>query len=430
LFVVYSDDTGKLCRLQKGAEFSHYADWEGITPSQMCACSILAKKTHLRREGSSFIISVIAEATIQVYTNNERTYITACEEVISNLQPVSFYSSVPFFGEGIVEDEFDADSVVDILIPSAQVSVISCTCHGGEVAVEGELMLSVLAMRGENPVCIERTIPFHSAVPYEDSGNPTQAFCTATLRDLSVNATVQEDRGKCSVAVSATLALAGVTQTVREVPALLDAFEAGFNLTMEQGEEQTTLFGELHTYSERVSGTCAVKSKLDYTCVMKAIALPQVEYTYHAETERLEGAITAQLFYERNGQDLSTEVTLPFSVAVQGAGSVEGWQVLVGGVSVRQTSEEQCTAEATLKIITQETSVQTTNYVSRLEEGNTVAENASAISIVLPNKGDSLWDIAKRMKRSPEQVLAENADLHFPLNGTERIVIYRQTEKI
>jgi hypothetical protein len=429
LFVVYADDTGKLCRLQKGVEFSHYADSDEIAPAQICQCEIVATKTHIRREGTSILVSVVAEATIAVFTQSERTYITACEGAISKIEPIKFYSAIPFAGEGIVEDEFDADSVDDILIPSAQVAVTNCTTRAGEATAEGELLLSVLAMRGDKPVCLERAIAFHVAVPCEEGEDAEAAFCKASLRDLSVNATVREDKGKCTIAVAATLGLAGVSYRVREVPALLDLFATKNEITYEQQTETASVCQGIQVYTERINGACAVKSKLDYACLMKAVALPQVEYAYHAEGKTLEGAVTAQLLYERNGQDLSTEVTLPFSVTVRDSDENCRIQVTVSGVSVRQAAEGQCVAEATLKIVMQVAQNCTVTFVSRVEEGQPIAENANAISVVLPHQGDSLWEIAKDLKQSPEEVMACNPDLHFPLSGTERILIYRQKEK-
>ena len=49
-----------------------------------------------------------------------------------------------------------------------------------------------------------------------------------------------------------------------------------------------------------------------------------------------------------------------------------------------------------------------------------------AISVYLPEKGDELWDICKRLGLSEDEITANNPDLVFPLTGNERIIVYRQ----
>jgi hypothetical protein len=52
--------------------------------------------------------------------------------------------------------------------------------------------------------------------------------------------------------------------------------------------------------------------------------------------------------------------------------------------------------------------------------------STSAISVFIPTAGDLLWDVAKSLGVSEEEVLKTNPDLQFPLSGEERIVIYRE----
>ena len=49
-----------------------------------------------------------------------------------------------------------------------------------------------------------------------------------------------------------------------------------------------------------------------------------------------------------------------------------------------------------------------------------------AISVYLPEKGDELWDICKRLGLREDEITANNPDLVFPLTGNERIIVYRQ----
>ena len=57
--------------------------------------------------------------------------------------------------------------------------------------------------------------------------------------------------------------------------------------------------------------------------------------------------------------------------------------------------------------------------------GEKPCENC-AISVYIPMAGEELWSLSKRLNVCPEELVATNKDLQFPLSGKERIVIYRQ----
>jgi hypothetical protein len=83
-------------------------------------------------------------------------------------------------------------------------------------------------------------------------------------------------------------------------------------------------------------------------------------------------------------------------------------------------------AEAVLKISVTIGERREIAYVSTIEEGDKIETNDSAISVYLPVVGDDLWQLAKRVNRTPDDVMSCNPNLTFPLSGTERIIIYRR----
>jgi hypothetical protein len=58
-----------------------------------------------------------------------------------------------------------------------------------------------------------------------------------------------------------------------------------------------------------------------------------------------------------------------------------------------------------------------------------IAPNDNAFSVYIPYKGEDLWSISKRIGISPDEVVACNPELDFPLTGDERILVYRQKTK-
>lgn len=433
LTIVYCDEGGKLCRMQKGAEFSHFADDDCLAPAQNGVCTLACDKTTVRREGSSFVISAIISADICVYARTERTFINGADGAFVRTEKVNFASVVTFTGESEVEDDFDADSVVDVLIPCAKAVVLSSVCGTGEIQTSGEIYLSLFAMRQQSPICLERIIPFKCTVPCDDASVGLMAATVAEITDLNVTANVNEDKGRCQINFVCNLSVSGWFADEHGEEVAVDAFSDTNDVNLTFAEECVPRCVDVKVYSERVTGLAATKSRLGYDCKFLAAALPQAECAYNEQSGCVEGAVNTVLIYEQGGELKSTDVNLPFAVALNGVAE-QGQRVFrdvaVCGVSVRLKAEGEAEAEATLKISATVCEDSRIKYLTQIEEGEAAEVNDCAVSVFMPAAGDGLWDIAKKLKKSPSEVSACNSELAFPLTGKERIIVYRSKKAL
>ncbi len=421
--LVYADEGNRLCRIQKGAEFFHYCDDDSLAPAQRGDCVLTCERTQLKREGSSYVITVVVGAQITVFDNAQRNFVTDVEGAICNFGECNLYSVVNFSGESEVEDEFDC-AAADILVPAAEALVTGCSARAGAVEISGEIYLTLLAVRDNSPVSLDRTIPFKSELSCDDAVLARRAFCRAELKDVSVNCRVNEDKGTCGVELNATLAFFGYFFEEEQVRIVTDTFSTEKEVVLSFTDERADLTTDIKVYTERVSGLAATKAKLDYTCAFLAAALPRAEFTHTAGA--IEGSVNATLLYEQSGEVRSTEVSLPFAVNLAGLSQTcGGIRVAVSGMSLRQRAEGECEAEATLRISAADGICAEVRYISEVAEGEPRVRSDSAISVYIPAAGDGLWETAKRLCESPENIRRTNPELNFPLTGKERILIYR-----
>ena len=421
--LVYTDENSKLCRIQKGAEFTHYCDDERLAPAHTGQCVLTCERAQIRRDGSSYVVAVVVGAEISVYASSERNMLTEAQGAVVDRSNAKLYTAVAFSGESEVEDDFDCNAE-DVLIPAAEALVLDCVCRAGAIEISGEIYLSLLAVRDGKPVGLDRIIPFKSEIACEQALLSRKAVCLAEVREVSLNARVNEERGKCDVELVASLGFTGRFYDEEEVSVITDAFSCDSSLNLTFAEECATPCTEIKVYTERVSGLCAAKAKLDYTCAFLATALPKAEFA--RSEDGIEGSISATLLYEQNGEIHSTEVNLPFSVILSGLNACcKDITVAVCGVNIRQRAEGECEAEAVLKIAAAECENVSVKYLSDVTEGEPVKVNCSALSVYIPEAGDSLWDTAKKLLQTPESIQATNPELAFPLSGKERILVYR-----
>lgn len=421
--VVYSDGEGKLCRVQKGAEFSHYADDERLAPAQRGECVLRCEQCRLKREGSSAVAVIVVSADITAFDNVQRAFVTSIDGANCKTENRTFCSRVNFSGESEVEDDFDC-AASDVLVPAASVCVTDCNVKTGLVEVSGEIYLSVLAVRDGLPVCFDRVIPFKSELSCDEALFNRRAYCRAEISSVNANCKVNETQGKCSVNFSATLAFCGHFYEEEETACVSDAFSEDCELKLGFAEERVFVDNDIKNYSERVQGPCASKAKLDYTCAFLAATLPAAEFT--RTKGGIEGSVTATLLYEQGGEVRSTEVNMPFSVTLAGlSDDCKNIGVCVLGISLRQRAEGECEGEASLKITAADGEYKTVKYITDVTEGEARTPCDSAVSVYVTAAGDGLWETAKKLCVRPESIEKSNPELTFPLTGKERILIYR-----
>lgn len=235
--VVYTDAEGKLCRVQKGAEFSHYADDDRLAPAQRGDCKLSCERCQVKRDGSTFAVAVVVGAEISVFDGAQRSFVSSIDGAVCRTESVKLHSMVNFSGESDVEDDFDCVAS-DVLIPSAQALVLDCSVHAGVVEVGGEIYLSLLAVRDGSPVSLDRIIPFKCELSCDEALLSKRAYCRAEIKSVNVNCKVNEERGKCDVEFNATLAFSGHFFEEEEVSCVFDAFCADSELSLSFSEEK------------------------------------------------------------------------------------------------------------------------------------------------------------------------------------------------
>jgi hypothetical protein len=70
--------------------------------------------------------------------------------------------------------------------------------------------------------------------------------------------------------------------------------------------------------------------------------------------------------------------------------------------------------------------VKTFNFITSLSETDVIIAEDSAFSLYIPQEGDTLWNVCKALKVSPQVITEQNPQVEYPLVGNEKIIVYRQ----
>lgn len=431
LTVVYEDTERQICRAERGAEFSHRVERSEVAPSFYAAADFDVENVSWKREGSGVYLSAVVNAKFRVYGNAQSEYLYDGEGLIVKRENQPIVKTVTAQGEAEADDEFEIDFVGDILMHGENAHLSFVEAQAGKIALAGEIALNVCALKEDGNLCsYERLIPFRAEISCEESLPAYSASATVRVKNAVLSATTDEERGKCKVEAEIDLAFDCELFISDELPMVADTYSAESELTVKTETRESRYCSEVLNFTERVSGVASLSEAIDYSTALKAALLPRAEIVVKPTESggEAEGAIFAEVVLkDADGAHKSARLSLPFVFPLNvGAGKIAEAEAIVCGLSARQRKEGEAEAEATLKVTVRTYETATAKYVKEIEIGEAIAENECAVSVYLPREGDGLWETAKRLRRTPEELEKSNPDLKFPLQKDERIFVYRQ----
>ena len=423
--LVYENASRGVCRAEKAAEFSFKAAGECHMASSP-RVRLKAEKLSLRREGASVYLTALVLAEVQLFEEREFVYLTGGGLVLRR-EGLPAYSAHLVSGETELSDDFTTDFLGDVLLHTSTALVTSARAEAGGLVLEGEVNVCLLTLKEGEPVSLERLIPFRIELPAETANAGDAAEGRVSVKDVFLTADSDEEAKKCSLHLELALLAEGCVYSEERVDAVTDCYSLTHAVKLTYSEGETSAPGECISLTERISGRAALSSPIDYSDTLLAVTLQRAEGSVvRGESGRaVEGTANAVLLLRSaDGSRRGVEMSAPFS----GPASLEGecaLELMVCGMSARQRQEGEIDAEATLKLTLTPLKTYPLRAVCAAEEGEAVQESDAAVSVYIPRAGDGLWELSKRLKKPPEEVLKSNPDLEFPIGEGERVVIYR-----
>ena len=432
LCIVYEDAEGKICRAERGAEFFHKAEDDGVTPACFAKVAFRAENVQHRREGSGLYVSVIVGADIIVYGTCQTEYLLGGENIAVKRADVALCRTVCVSGEVEEEDEFDADYVGDILLHEQTAVVTSVVARAGSLDVDGELVLNVCVLKEDGLGSYERVLPFHVQIPCEEAFGDCKASARAIVKDVHLTAGVDEEKGKSKILFNYTLSVDCFVHTHETVLLASDAFSPCAKLTLKKQNGGGMCLLSQTKCVERVRGVVSLSPAIDGEYALQVALLPKAEAVCR-KTEKgfeTEGTVSAELLLKNaDGGYKTCTLNLPFVFPVEWKGDdicETAVDCLVCGLNVRRKKDGETEAEATVKVCLRGYACREWEYVAQVEEGEKYEESRSAFSIYALREGEELWTASKRLGCMPEDLQKSNPELTFPVRAGERIFVYRQ----
>ncbi len=426
LGVVYEDSERKICRAERGVEFFHKAEGNDVTPVCFAKMLYKAENIRFRREGSGLYISVIVGAEATVYGAKQMEYLVGGENLAIKEETLTITHSVCVSGETEAEDEFETDYVGDILLHSERALVTHVGVSAGQLDIEGELNLNVCVLKKEDEICsYERLIPFRMQIPCEEAFGNVKACARVQVKNANLLAGVDEEKGKSKILFTYTLCADCFLHTKEDLTLAVDVFSTTVETHVEKQKGEGRYLTNTVRVVERVNGNAVLSPEIEGEYTLKGVVLPRAEIV--CKNGEAEGAVFAEvLLVGADGGYKSATLSLPFAFPLDTNGSHAETDCIVCGLNLRRRKEGGTEAEATLKIVTRIYEEREWTYLGEVKEGAPYEEEKAAFSVYVPAEGETLWEVAKRLKQTPEELKKCNPELAFPVPAGQRIYVYRQ----
>ena len=433
LCIVYEDGDKKVCRAERGVEFYHKAEGALVSPACFARTIFTCENVTWRREGSGLYVSVVVDADIGVYGSKQMDYLTGGEGLIVKKDVARVYKTVCVSGDTEGEDEFDTDYVGDILLHSEKAVVNRVHAGGGQIDVEGEFVLNICVLKGDDSVCAyERLVPFKLSLPSEEAFGNVVPSARVDVKSAHLSAGTDEEKGASHIVLSYTLSAECYLTVYDEISVVEDGFSTCAETTLKKQKEGGRYLTKHAKATERVSGEAIISPEIDGEFTLQSAVLPRAEIVCRKGEHgfEAEGAVLAEvLFCGADGAHRSATLSLPFVFPLDVDGDHVEADCAVCGLNVRRKKNGETEAEATLRLSIRTFDNQEWEYVCETEEGEAYGDADCGFSVFMTSAGEELWQVSKRLACAPEDLQKSNPDLTFPLKDGERIYVYRQLKE-
>lgn len=434
-FIAYEDLEGEIKKCETFSEFDGVLETDAIIESGSINATSIAYKTDADLTGINLcaIASITIDATI--YEQKEYECLESGDDIVCDLTENTFLIShgKKELVHPLTEEFTLSYKVKEVLGQNAICVVTNAQCGVGTIIVDGEVYLSAILLQSNEKKDIikeNKVLPFRIEIDFEDAMPTYRAVCSCKVRAFKTDVSVDDEKSTVNCVV--TLKLCG------------EAFsESTFNLSHDvfSKTEELEVKKDTFTLRSRLEDRCVRKEVTARACVEESLESAVVLGSFFERVEiiskqkvdktvNVNGVLSVNCLLKKEDGCIKT-LPLDFPLDLTFIAEGEDYDefelyTIVNKSSVKITgaNELELSAEVTFKLSPYKT--QTVDYVKEVIALNEKTLDDFAISVIIPYKNEDLWSLSKRLNLAPEEILASNKELTFPLSGEERIVIYRQ----
>ena len=437
--VLYTQgDPSQISALEANAEFSHTADLPGAQPGMSAPVSLMVEHVEASAQGGRLHLMAVLRVQARAFSDEPVSVVTGvcgADGLMTRTETLRALRTVGFGAQDVlIRDECSLGGILqitDTLYATAWAQVEGVSGGEGRATISGSIQLEAthLSDMPVHPLVITRhTIPFEETVVVSGEAGD-DLCCRAVVRDVAVISQQGAEEGERTLRAEVLLGLRAESTRTREVCLLLDAYTThGDALALEtQAIRRAEAHRQLHT-AESGKLSLMLEGQPPVRTPVKATLRPVVtDLSRSGGRLYVEGMMEAALLYMTDDEPaphlyrteepfravFACDPSLPES-AVLTAASVDPVTVTSDRVEIKYILHMDC---FDVQLSDQPLVTQVTAQAAEPEE--------PGILMCFPRAGETVWELAKRYRVSPDTLRNMNPGLSDPPGG-QPVLFLRQ----
>ena len=432
LKLVYLDGEGKLNSFDYISDFSEDVADDAVIADMPCLVRANIVDSVSSISGTEIKVQTVVELSPTVVEISTVDLLEESEGALALRQEQDYQQYIATVSEEVeVSEEYDCGARVDdVLFYDAKVLVCNVDNADDKLTVSGQLEISVIYSSEDVQATKNINLPFVQELATR--GEDLRACIVASVKDSRL--IIEGDDNDNTLKMIICVSLQGFVMQVEKTSAIVDLYSPTNALQISKETVRFDRQNGVMRFEERITGSVAVENEDES---IKSIISSVVTQNTLSNIVAMQDSVLAEgilntcvIYMSEGGSIKCIQVELPYSLQFEKEG-VRPDDILCGNAiamdcahKVKRDREVELTANIVLSVCSK-TPVENV-VIKAVEEGEALQVNNSAISVYLPSKGESIWQVAKTLGMSIESIMAQNPDLRDVMQGDERIVIYRE----
>jgi len=435
--MLYQDDEGAIKKSENMVEFSHSCQNADIKGGANASIKMECEKTEVKNNLFSCILcsEIFLNYSKNISFLDQAQDIMFKKEEITLAVPSANINAVHKLTEKINKN----DTVEEILMSGASVVLKESTCSSLSLICEGDVYLNILVKIGGGEIksYLEK-IPFKAEMKNEMIMPNFYAVCDASVKLCRVAAESFENSKKSILIADIELNICGEAYEQRTIESPTDAFSIKNHIELSSSTAEYAAFKKTDIFTEKISGNSNAAVVFENPVKIIAVTPKNIMIANTAVSENtvtVDGIIAMDAVYKDIEDKMSlTELEFPFSCNLSLSdlqkNDIIRLSALVSNVYCKCKKEKEIETDAELKIKITVYSLEKISGYDNIKLLQEKEERKNAVTVYFPKGEDSLWDVAKELNCTGEEIMSQNKDLKFPVGDSQQFVVLYKQRKI
>lgn len=425
---LYSDGTTALSS-GYNADFTASMPGDLLDTDSKLTFDVVTVDSKVDTNANTATLTILLEITAYAYVSESIPYLASGEDVFCHTDSVEYLQSAEIVNIPLVIDEELSASrnITTVLLAESNICASDYTCINGILRVSGAATVRMTYISEGN--IVTDTLPFTFDRELDASGidSESQLKLTVIPKNTKVRLDISEDEVNTTFTIEITSNVRVEATKIGVVDIIDDAYGTNCDFVFERKSIATTLPCGSTVERKRTNLSLPLESgKTPITAVNVCAVVTKCESLERRAL--VEGVVSATVLYATEVGTESEQLELPFSESIDVDYLMPQCRsyasAIVTALAVRDNGGLQAEMELCFTIESERDVI--CPVIVSAEEHPFDKSQLPAIEVCLAHKGETLWQLAKGLHMSEEDLLAINPEITNPLEQDARIVVFNK----